>query len=243
MASNQVGNGLYGSIKAAVVRVAKLSASCAPISGANNGAVSKAVVQLQAQAQYETGTEYTQKNGLGDILFSVKDSDKLKNLTLNLEIATRDFELIALMTGATPIVSGSYTAGLARRGTSQSAPNPVSLEVWTKVASGTGTCVTGSGQWFRTVYPKVEWTLGDTDYGASIATYRMTGVAEGNPNWGASGPFSDFPTGYTGISNFNDSPEFQFIDTQYTDPALAKGSGGVMNSAGGGYIDVVSNYT
>lgn len=239
----QVGNGLYGSIKAAVVRVAKLSASCVPISGANNGAVSRAIVQLQAQAQYETGTEYTQKNGLGDILFSVKDSDKLKNLNLNLEIATRDFELIALMTGATPIVSGSLTSGLARRGTGQTSPGAVSVEVWTKVASGTGTCVTGDSQWFRTVYPKVEWTLGDTDYGASIATYRLTGVAEGNPNWGSTGPFSDFPTGYTGISNFSDSPEFQFIDTAYSDPTKVKGSGGVMNSAGGGYISVVSNYT
>jgi hypothetical protein len=229
----QAGNGLYGSIKAAVIRVARLDASCSPISGSINGAASKAVIMLQAQAEYETGEEFTQKNGLGDLMISVKDNDKLKRMNLTMELATRDFELLEIMTGATLLTSGGTTFGVSRRGTSVETPNPVSVEIWTKVATSSGSCVaTGSGQWFRNVYPKVVWTLGDTDFGNSIATVKMTGVAEGNPNWGANGPFNDW--NYTAIPN--DTPEAWVLDSYYSSPATVSGSGGVLPAALGGYL-------
>ena len=231
----QAGNGLYGSIKAAVIRVARLDASCSPISGATNGAASKAVIMLQAQAEYETGEEFTQKNGLGDLMISVKDNDKLKRMNLTMELATRDFELLEIMTGATLLASGGTTMGISRRGTSLTTPDPVSVEIWTKVATSSGSCVaTGSGQWFRNVYPKVVWTLGDTDFGNSIATVKMTGVAEGNPNWGANGPFNDWA--YTAIPS--DTPEAWVLDSAYSSPADVAANGGVLPAALGGYLAV-----
>jgi hypothetical protein len=233
----QAGNGLYGSIKAAVVRVARLDAACSPVSGATNGAASKAVITLQAAAEQETGDEFNQKNGLGDLLISVKDNDKLKRMNLTLDLATRDFELIEVMTGATLLTSGGVNIGIARRGTSSTAPDPVSVEIWTKVATSSGSCAsTGSGQWFRNVYPKVVWTLGDSDFGNSIATVKMTGVAEGNPNWGANGPFNDWY--YTAIPS--DTPEAWILDSVYDSPADVTGSGGVLPASGGGYLAVPS---
>jgi hypothetical protein len=168
-------------------------------------------------------------------MISVKDNDKLKRMNLTMELATRDFELLEIMTGATLLVSGGTTFGVSRRGTSVETPNPVSVEIWTKVATSSGSCVaTGSGQWFRNVYPKVVWTLGDTDFGNSIATVKMTGVAEGNPNWGANGPYNDWY--YTAIPN--DTPEAWVLDSYYSSPATVSGSGGVLPAALGGYLTV-----
>lgn len=233
--STQAGDGLYGSIKAAVIRVGKLSGACVPLSGANMGAASKAVITMQATADYETGDEFNQKNGNGDLLISVKDNDKLKRLNLQLELATRDYELISVMTGATLLASGGVTYGIARLGTASSTPSPVSMEIWTKVAQASGSCAaTGSGQWFRHVYPKVVWTLGDSEFGNSVATVKMTGVAEGNPNWG-NGPFNDYPD-YTAVPS--DTPEFEFLDPTYDTPAAVTGSGGVLPALGGGFLTV-----
>lgn len=233
--STQAGDGLYGSIKAAVIRAGRLSSACVPLSGATNGAASKAVITLQATADYETGDEFNQKNGNGDLMIAVKDNDKLKRLNLQMELATRDFELINILTGATLLASGGVTYGFARLGTAAATPSPVSLEIWTKVAVSSGSCVTtGSGQWFRHVYPKVVWTLGDSDFGNSVATVKLTGVAEGNPNWG-NGPWNDYPA-FTSVPS--DTPEFEFLDPVYTDPTLASGSGGVLPSAGGGFLSV-----
>lgn len=229
-------NPLYGSIQVAVIRVAQLSSACAPISGSSKGAASKAIISIQAQAEYETGQEYVQKNGTGDLMVSVKANDKLKRLNLTAEIATRDFELIQIMTGATLITSGGTTFGIARAGIGDVAPNPVSVEAWTKVAQSAGSCAgETTGQWYRTVYPKSVWTLGDTDLGDSVATVKMTGVAEGNPNWTGNGPFNDWPFGAIPSA----SPELWTIDPTYTDPAAAIGSGGVLASGAlGGYVAV-----
>lgn len=228
----QVGSGLYGSIKTAVIRIARLSAACAPVSGASEGAASKAIISMQAQAEYETGTEYTQKNGQGDLLISVKDEDKLKRLNLSLEMATRDFELISLMTGATLVTSGGTNYGIQRRGVGATAPQPVSMEIWTKVGQSAGTCAaTASGQYFRHIYPKVTWTLGDTDLGDAVATVRMTGVAEGNPNWTSNGPFNDW---YYGAID-GTTPEIWALDPVYSDPVTS-----IVPSSGtaGGFITV-----
>jgi hypothetical protein len=235
----QAGNGLYGSIKVAVVRAARLDASCTPVSGATNGAASKAIVRLQAAAENEAGQEYQQKNGSGDILISVKDEDRLKRMNLQLELATRDFELIELLTGATAISSGASggTIGISRRGVGSAAPSPVSLEIWTKVATSAGSCATaGSAQWFRNVYPKVVFSMGDSEFGDSVAMVMLTGIAEANPNWG-DGPFNDWPA-YTTIPS--NAPEAIVLDDTYADPAQTTANGGVLPAAGGGYLAVPS---
>jgi hypothetical protein len=233
----QAGNGLYGSIKVAVVRVARLNAACTPISGATNGAASKAIVRLQASAELETGQEYQQKNGSGDILISVKDEDRLKRMNLQLELATRDFELIELLTGATAITSGASggVVGISRRGIGLAAPSPVSVEIWTKVATSAGSCASvGTAQWFRNVYPKVVFSMGDSEFGDSVAMTMLTGVAEANPNWG-NGPFNDWPA-YTALPAT--SAEVLVLDSTYTDPAETVANGGVLPASGGGYLTV-----
>ena len=60
----------------------------------------------------------------------------------------------------------------------------------------------------------------------------MTGVAEGNPNWGANGPYNDWY--YTAIPN--DTPEAWVLDSAYSSPAEVAASGGVLPAALGGYL-------
>lgn len=185
-----------GSARVCALRVVRLDSTCQIQTGANNAVVSTAIVRLQSSPEYETGDEFIQKNGCGDVALVVKTLDKLKRINLQLELCTRDMELLELLTGGSLYTIGSDVSGFARRGIGETDPDPVSMELWTRaIPTGTGgSCVdpnTGAS-WWRWVYPKASFTLGDTTLENGIALINLTGYAEPNINWG-NGPFNDWP--------------------------------------------------
>lgn len=201
-----------GSARVCALRVARLNSACQIVPGANNGAVSTAIVRLQSSPEYEAGDEFIQKNGCGDICLNIKTLDKLKRMTLQLELCTRDMELIELLTGASLYTDGSDIVGLSRRGVGEDDPDPVSLELWTKaIAPGSGgSCaVPGSASWWRWVYPRATFTLGDVTHENGIGMVTLAGYAEPNTWWG-NGPWNDWPADELLDEN---SPEHFILDS------------------------------
>lgn len=192
----------------------RLNSACGIVKGANNAVASTAIVRLQSTPEYETGDEFIQKNGCGDICLYVKNADKLKRMNLTLELCTRDMQMLELLTGGQLILSGTEVIGFSRRGVGAADPNPVSIELWTRaIPTGTsGACPeTGAAQasWWRWVYPRATFTLGDVTHENGIGLVSLTGFADPNPFW-TNGPFNDWPGN---AFPDPDSPEHFVLDT------------------------------
>lgn len=197
-----------GSARVCVLRVSRLSNTCACVAGATNGAVSSAIVRLQASPEFETGDEFIQKNGCGDIVINIKDADRLKRINLTMELATRDIALLELLTGGTVYSNGVNIEGFARRGVGAAANDPVAIELWTRAVSSSGNCTTETAAWWRWTYPKASLTLGDVSHENGIGLVTLSGTAEANPNFG-NGCFDDWPM--TTVID-PDSPEHFVLD-------------------------------
>lgn len=198
-----------GSARVAALRVSRLSSTCYCVAGADNAVVSSAIVRLQASPEYETGDEFIQKNGNGDIVINIKDADRLKRINLTMELATRDIALLEILTGGTVYTSdGTTIEGFARRGIGAAANDPVAMELWTKAVSSSGNCVSETSAWWRWTYPKATFTLGDVSHENGIGLVQLSGYAEANPNFG-DGCFDDWPM-FEEIDP--DSPEHFVLD-------------------------------
>lgn len=199
-----------GSARVCALRVARLNDICACVAGPKNAVVSSAIVRLQASPEFETGDEFIQKNGCGDIVINIKDADRLKRINVTMELATRDIALLELLTGGTVYTSnGTNITGFARRGVGNAANDAVSIELWTRAVSSSGNCVTASAAWWRWTYPKATFTLGDVSHENGIGLVQLTGSSEANPNFG-NGCFDDWPA-FESIDP--DSPEHFILDT------------------------------
>jgi hypothetical protein len=135
-------------------------------------------------------------------------------------------ELLELLTGAhlytqTFAPAAAQVAGYSRRGVGQACPDPVSVEIWSKVIDNTGACSATDDTtplYWRTIWPRATFTLGDVSFANEIATISLTGFAEPNPAF-TSGCFDDVPTEITLEPT---SPEHYFLDAAGP-PALACG--------------------
>lgn len=189
--------GVWGSAKACGLRVARLGADCAPVAGATNGVATSALIKLTAKANNEAGEVYQLKNGCGQVVVRSRESDKLTDMGIDLELATKDFELIELLTGASLILNSATpakTIGFARRGVGLVGPSFVSLEIWTQSIDDGGVCAVGGVNpgWFRVIYPRATFALGDNTIENGVATVTLTGFGTQNPSWG-NGPWNDYP--------------------------------------------------
>lgn len=201
-----------GSARVCALRVTRLDANCNIVKGANNAVASSAIVRLQSSPEYETGDEFLQKNGCGDICLYIKALDKLKRMNLQMDLCTRDMELIELLTGASLYTIDGAVSGLSRRGIGEADPDRVSVELWTKaIPTGqSGACTQGNGAtWWRWVYPAATFTLGDVTHENGIGLVTLSGFADPNPNW-YNGPFNDWPADEAFDIN---SPEHFILDS------------------------------
>jgi hypothetical protein len=210
----------FSSAKLCLLRVARLDSNCGCVTGSTAGAVTSGIVRLDANPDMETGQEYLLKNGCGDICVNFRDCDRLKRINLQMELCTRDMELLEILTGGTIYTSDGTTTGFSRRGIGSSCPNPVQLEIWTRAVDNTGTC-TESGNpyaWWHIVYPKATFTLGDSTFENGVATVKLTGYSEANSQIGT-GCWDDLPAGLD-----ETSPEFFFLeDSSYVLPSATCG--------------------
>jgi hypothetical protein len=190
----------YGSIQACRLRVGALDAGGAPDPGLTNLVVTDALIQVQSSYNIETGQEFTQKNGCGEICQTFKEADKIKSVGLELQLCQLDYELIALMLDANTISAtgllsaGSDVIGYDLPPSTAGNSNGVSVEAWTKAWDGGSQPVSFGGDplWHHFVWPKVTWVPGQRTLQSGILVIPLTGTGTENPQIG-DGPNDDFP--------------------------------------------------
>lgn len=202
----------FGSLQVCRIRVAKLTAGGAPLTGATNGYVSSALVQMTLGVELSEGADLEVKNGCGEICQTFKDCDKIKRLNLGLQLCQLDSILISYMTSGTNIVDLGGTGvgnsiGFEFPGTTDACPNGVSLEVWTKAwdssQQATPPFLGGStAAYFHWVFPRTKWQIGDLTFEDDFMAVQLDGFAEENDNLTANGPFDDWPADITARGGF-----------------------------------------
>lgn len=207
----------YGSIQACRLRVGVLDDGGAPDAGADNLYVTDALIQVQTSYNIEAGQEFTQKNGCGVICQTFKEDDKLKSVGLELQLCQFDYELLAMMLGAT-LITGNIVSPAAPIGydlppSTAGAQNGVSMEVWTKAWDGGSQPVSALGDplYHHFVWPKTTWVPGQRTLQSGILVVPVTGTGFENPQIG-NGPANDFPTTPQGA-------EMAFLDDTIPDAA------------------------
>lgn len=187
----------FGSLQACAIRLAKITAAGAPDVGASNGYVSDALISLQVSVELTEGDEFEQKNGCGAICQTFKDCDRIKRLSLSMDLCQLDANLIEFLTDADLFSSGGNPIGWQFPSVTAACPNGVSLEVWTKAWDGTEQAVPTftdpDAAYWHWVFPRTKWTMGNITMDNSIMVVPVTGFAEENSSITANGPFNDWP--------------------------------------------------
>ncbi len=218
MASNLAGGYCISQAKVCRLRVATLSAACAPVPGADQAAVTAGILTMTRAAEISEGTEYEFKNGCGEIIAQAKDADRIKWFNLTGELQVMDYELLKVMFGGSLILAdvGEDYAGKVIgycRPSGSATPPSVSLEIWTQTVIGTaGGCSSDANapQYVRHVFPRAVFVEGDRTFEDGTGTISFTARAYENPAWG-NGPWNDFPGVYPACT---DTAHLEFIEKQ-----------------------------
>lgn len=191
----------YQSLRLARIRVSKINPTTgAPLVGASNGYVSNSQIQLQVGTNITTGDTGIQKNGNGDVCASFEDSDRLKNVTLALDLCSADAILRSFLTGGslfTDATNSNIPFGYQAPSTAGTLNVPVCLEAWTKAWDGTqqATSVTaGAGSYWHWVFPWSTFVEDTTTLSNGIHTFPLKGKSVENAAITANGPFNDWGT-------------------------------------------------
>lgn len=184
------------SVDLCAIRVSKLTAAGAPLTGANNGYVTKAAIKLDIGVEVETGDEKTQKNGCGELLATLKDVDTIKGLTLAMDLIHLDAYLNEFLTGSDTFESGGNAIGFQFAAVG-STPSAVCVEGWSKawqvdhqlVAPFTSPLAT----YIHWVFPNTQWVQGQLTAEHDIMVVPVSGTGKENSKITANGPFDDWP--------------------------------------------------
>jgi hypothetical protein len=192
----------FSSLGACALRVAKLTSGGVPVPGASNGYVSTALVSVGVSVEISEGDDLEQKNGCGDICATFKQPDRIKRLTLSMDLCQLDTYLINFLTGAPMYTSGGLPIGWQFTPVSSGLTTYVSFEVWSKaIDAGTQAVpafTSPNAAYFHWVFPKTQWTLGDVTIENGIMTVPVNGFSTENSVLTADGPFNDWPAAVAG---------------------------------------------
>ncbi len=185
----------YQTIQACMIRASRLTTAGAPVSGTDQAYVSDTVISVNFQPETETGDEFTQKNGCGDICVTAKSADHTKRVTLSSDLCNLDAELLELLTGGTLLQDSGQTIGYNAPLPTDTAPT-VLFELWSKAWNGSAQAVDsdGNGLYFHWVFSKSQFVIGSTTLQNGVSTIPVSGTSDSNPALG-DGPFDDLPTG------------------------------------------------
>jgi len=193
----------FGSLQVCALRVAKLNAAGSPVTGASNGYVSDALVMAKVTTEIEEGDEFTLKNGCGSICQTFKDCDRVKRVTVEMELCQLDSELLSLITNGSNItkISSGDSIGYELPEANDVCSNGVSLELWTKAWDGSAQATpvsVGAGgltpAYWHWVMPSVKFQIGDLTLENEILKVPVKGFGNANPRITANGPFDDWPS-------------------------------------------------
>lgn len=175
------------------MRVTRLDATGAPVTGATGGYVTDAAIELADSPEIERGQDILVRNGAGELCVDFRGDDVIRRRNLTLAICGVADELFELLTGAeliqnaTPETIGHADPALGEVG----APNGVAIEGWSKNLAGGKQSATLP--WFRWLYSMTRgWVRGEDRLLNGHLAWTFTGQAIENDAMSADGPFGDW---------------------------------------------------
>lgn len=184
----------WGSRNIVRMRVSLLTtATGAPASGASNGWCTDGIVSVVASPQVESGSEFTLKNGDGDICQYWATPDRVKRVDPVVSFCQADPRLKKIMLGGTYWSDGSGALGHGIPMFSDD-PQPVCLEWWTIAQDGSAQAViTATAQYWHHCIPLVYFVIGTITSEHGLEVVVMNGKGTENQNITGNGPFDDWP--------------------------------------------------
>lgn len=148
--------------------------------------VTNGQIKLTIAHEVESGDEFIQKNGVGELCVNEKNPDAIKRATVEIELCEVDPDLVSLVTGFRKVMDALGNVVGFRAVTGLLDTN-FALEGWTKLAGG---ACGDSGQCYG--YVLLPWVTGalpgDIVLENGTATLTLKGYTQSNSDWGT-GPW------------------------------------------------------
>lgn len=187
----------YTSVDLCAVRVSKLTAGGAPLTGVNNGYVTDAVVSLGITITLKEGEELERINGCGDVCAVLNTPDKIKGIELSAEFCQLDAYLLEILTDVDVFTSGGNAIGFQFPAVGAS-PDPVCFEGWSKAwdvdRQAVPTFTSPDAAYVHWVFPFTRWVNGDMTLEHDLLVVPATAKGSENANITQDGPFNDWPS-------------------------------------------------
>lgn len=185
--------GCYTPVKVCRMRATRLDDVGAPLPGSDSVVVTDALITLGYSVVLKTGANFEQQNGCGDVCATVQDPDQVKAVDLKMDLCKLDHELVELLTGATLVQVLGQTRGFVIPQVDTPLTSEVSIEAWAKAWDGDQQAVlNGQPMYYRYVFPRTTWVLGDQTLENKVITLPMSGHGKSNSQFG-DGPANDLP--------------------------------------------------
>ena len=191
--------GCYQSVDLCAIRAATLASDGSKLGATTDGgAYNLRPISLNRSPIVSTGETIEQRDGCGNICFSVTDADVTTGEDLTLDLCQLDLELISILTGGEVLLDGSgEVIGVEAPDPSATAPF-IEFDSWTKAYDGSSQVAAPRDYW-HWVWPGTKWNIGDFSIERGVLNVTLTGKAQANANLG-SGAFNDLPG--AGIQQF-----------------------------------------
>ena len=186
------------SFGACLVRITKVDDNGNVVAG-DNSYVTDKIVSIGLNPNIEAGNSFSVRNGCGCGIARRKFPDTFNYWELSIQTAAKEPTLEAFMLGATTIVDGSDTVGVAFPSAldcDEQSPS-VAFEFWAESITGSG--LDATYPYWHWVIPSTTWVLGDNTFEEGPAQPTLNGTSATNGNWGA-GPYGDGPPDGADIS-------------------------------------------
>ncbi len=174
------------SVQGVCIRVARLSATGAPVVGPLGSYVMSAFIRASFTPEYEEGERITEKNAQGGVCVDYKAPDTLQRVTLELAICNPDPELTEMLAGGTLLTDAEATPNnvgyAAPEAGVDSNPNGCSLEVWSNAVANSKRAAVNP--YFHWIFPKVDLKpTGDRTFENGLLANVFSGTGTGNAEW------------------------------------------------------------
>ena len=162
------------------VRITELD-ECGAVPADAEYVVSNGQIKITLSHEVDSGDEFIQKNGVGELCINEKNPDAIKRVSVELELCEVDPDLVALMTGFRPVLDGAANVVGFRAVTGPLDTN-FALEAWTKLAGGA--CTGGDLCYGYLLLPWVTGAVpGDIVVENATASLTIKGYTQSNSDW------------------------------------------------------------
>jgi hypothetical protein len=179
-------------LKVCALRVVRLDTDGSVLAGADSLYVHSSPILLNYTETRPDRERLEQVDGCGDQCGLYNGPPRaVDGVTLRMDLCKLDAELVEMLAGGSVITDGTYgTIGYLAATDATINEDGVAIETWSIAWNGRQRALLGTQPaWYRHVFPKTSWQVGEVSMQNGFSTIPMTGVGEVN---------SGFATGLAG---------------------------------------------